>query len=399
MASKGLDSIRKISEMELSGKRVFLRLDLNVPLDNGKILDELRIQAALPSIRYALEKGAKLILCSHLGRPETAGDPSCSLMPVAERLGELLGLEVILVEDPESDAPKALVSSLNSKKIMLLENIRYCEGEKKNDDKLADHLASFTDIYINDAFGASHRAHASIVALASKVSEKGVGLLMEKEIEMLDRLLYNAESPFTAVLGGSKVSDKIGLIENLMDRVDSFIIGGAMSYTFLAAKGVPVGSSRIETEKIGLARDLMERIEGRGKRILLPVDHICVKELKQDANFQETLTNAVEEGWMAVDIGPKSQTMFAGELRVAKSILWNGPMGVYEIKPFDKGSLALARATSQSEAFSVIGGGDSAAVVRASGLADEVSHISTGGGASLEYLQGDTLPGLSALRS
>lgn len=396
--SKGLEGIRKITEIDLKGKRVFMRLDLNVPLDGGQIIDDLRIQAALPSIRYALEQDAKLVLCSHLGRPKEKGDPDCSLLPVAERLGELLGLEVILIDDPESEALTGLLPTVNKRKIILLENIRYASGEKKNDASLADHLAKHMDVYINDAFGACHRAHSSIVALPALIKEKACGLLMEKEIEMLDKALYSAESPYTAVLGGSKVSDKIGLIENLMDKVDNFIIGGAMSYTFLAAKGVPIGSSRIESEKIGLARDLIERIEGRGKKILLPIDHIIVKELKENTEYQTTQTDGVTEGFMAVDIGPKTQSQFAGEIRTAKTLLWNGPMGVYEIEPFNKGSIAVARAFSQSEALSIIGGGDSAAVVRAAGLADEMTHISTGGGASLEYLQGDTLPGLSALR-
>lgn len=396
--SKGLESITRISDLQLAGKKVFLRLDLNVPLDGEKIIDDLRIQAAIPTIKYVLEQDCKLILCSHLGRPKEKGDPACSLIPVAEKLGEILGVEVILVDDPESEAAFGLLPSLNKRKLMLLENIRYASGEKKNDEDFAEHLAKMADVYINDAFGASHRSHSSIVALAKKVPEKAVGLLMEKEIEMLDKVLYSAEAPFTAVLGGSKVSDKIGLIENLMDKVDNFIIGGAMSYTFLAAKGIPVGSSRIESEKIGLARDLMERIEGRGKRILLPIDHVVVKELKENADFRETETDAVPEDFMAVDIGPKTQSLYAGEIRRAKTLLWNGPMGVYEIAPFDKGSNAIARAFSQADALSIIGGGDSAAVVRATGLAEEMTHISTGGGASLEYLQGDALPGLQALR-
>lgn len=396
--SKGLESITRISELDLQSKKVFLRLDLNVPLDGDRIVDDLRIQAAIPTIKYALSQDCKLIICSHLGRPKEKGDPSCSLLPVAQKLGEILGVEVLLVDDPESEAAIGLLPSLSKRKIMLLENIRYAKGEKSNDENFAEHLASYTDIYINDAFGASHRSHASIVSLAKKVPTKSVGLLMEKEIEMLDKILYSAEAPFTAVLGGSKVSDKIGLIENLMDKVDNFIIGGAMSYTFLAAKGVPIGSSRIETEKVGLARDLMERIEGRGKKILLPIDHIVVKELKEAAAFQETPTDGVQEGFMAVDIGPKTQSLYAGEIRRAKSLLWNGPMGVYEIKPFDKGSNAVARAFAQAEAVTIIGGGDSAAVVRATGLADQMTHISTGGGASLEYLQGDALPGLQALR-
>lgn len=394
-----LDGIQKITDIDLKAKKLFLRLDLNVPLDGNRIVDDLRIKAALPTIQYAIEAGAKIMLCSHLGRPKEKGDPSCSLEPVAVHLSELLKKEVVLVEDPEGDGAKALINGLTSNQILLLENIRYASGETKNDEKLAEHFASFVDVYINDAFGASHRAHASIKALAEKVPVKGIGFLMEKELSMLGRLLEKPESPYVAVMGGSKVSDKIDLIQNLMDKVDSFIIGGAMSYTFLAAKGIPVGSSRIESEKIGFARDLIERIEGRGKKILLPVDHIAVKEFKADAQITETPTDAIPEGMMAVDIGPKTRTLFTGEIRQAKTLLWNGPMGVYEMDAFAKGSLQVARAFADSEGFSVIGGGDSAAVVNSTDFADKMDHISTGGGASLEYLQGDDLPGLAALRS
>ena len=394
----GLQGVRRITELELKQKLVFLRLDLNVPLKANEIVDDLRIRAALPTIQYCLDQGAKLILCSHLGRPKEKADPSCSMLPVATRLGELLNKEIVLVEDPEGDGAKALARGLKSNQVLLLENIRYAPGESRNDAKLAEHYASFIDVYINDAFGASHRAHASIVALAQRAKEKAIGFLMEKEIAMLDRLLHAPTLPYVAVLGGSKVSDKIGLIENLLSLVDSFVIGGAMAYTFLAAKGIPVGSSKIEAEKLSLARDLIKRIEGRGKRILLPVDHVVVKEFKGDAASTITPTEAVPEGMMALDIGPKTITLFGGAIRQAHTLLWNGPMGVYEMPAFAHGSLQIAKAFADSEAFSVIGGGDSAAVVAASGLSDKMGHISTGGGASLEYLQGDSLPGIEALR-
>ncbi len=397
--SSGLDRIQGIESLNLKEKRVFLRLDLNVPIEGGIILDDFRIRAALPSIQYLLEKEAKVVLASHLGRPKGQKNPKFSLEPVAERLRDLLEIEILFVEDPDSVAPKSLLSGLKKNQIILLENLRSVEGEEKNSHELAGQLASYVDVYINDAFGASHRAHASIVGLPSLAKEKAIGYLMQKEVEMLDQVLYKAESPFHAVLGGSKVSDKIGLIENLMEKIDCFYIGGAMAYTFLEARGFTLGNSKIEKAKVALAGELLERIESRDKEILLPIDHIIVEELKAGAEYKITDSEVIPDGWMAVDIGPKTRKLYTEKLTAAKTIFWNGPMGVYEIAPFDQGSLSIAEALSQSNATTIVGGGDSAAVTKQSGLEEKMTHISTGGGASLEYLQGSALPGLEVLRS
>ncbi|MFK8137619.1 MAG: phosphoglycerate kinase [Bdellovibrionales bacterium] len=393
-----LNGIQTFEDLELSQKKVFMRLDLNVPIEDGQIKDELRIQAAIPSIQLALEKGAKLVLCSHLGRPKSSEDSQFSLMPVAIRLSEILGIDVNLIDDSESDALNLLLPQLGEKSIALLENARFLAGEKKNDVNLSKQLAKHFDVFINDAFGASHRAHATVVGVPNYVSTKAVGLLMEKELRMLDKMVHSPERPFTAIVGGSKVSDKIGLLENLLDKVDNFIIGGAMAYTFLAAEGFSIGSSRIESDKISLAKDLMDRIKVRDKKILLPVDHIVVEKLEENATYQATQNEIISEGWMAVDIGPKTIIKFSELIKTSKTIFWNGPMGVYEMEAFAKGSISIGKAIASSESFSIIGGGDSAAVVRSANLADSFSHISTGGGASLEFLQGEPLPGIEVLR-
>lgn len=401
MASKTLDGIKSIENFQLEDKRVFLRLDLNVPLNSqGEITDDTRIQAALPTIRYAIDKGAKLILSSHLGRPKGPQDFSkYTLEPVAKALTQLLNKEVILVEEARSHAPKALLAGLKPSQILMLENLRFDPGEEKNDRDFAQWLASFTDIYINDAFGASHRAHASIVAMPELMERKGLGFLMRKEIEMLDRVRLHPEHPFVTVLGGAKVSDKIDVIEVLMDRVDSLIIGGAMAYTFLAAQNIPTGKSLVERDKVKFAAELIERAQGRGKRILLPVDHKITSDIKDTASLKTTNDASIPEGWMGVDIGPKTAQLYAQELKRAKTIFWNGPMGVFETPAFATGTFAVAKAITETTATTVVGGGDSAAAAQASGLADKFSHISTGGGASLEFLQGDKLPGVEALRA
>ncbi|MBX3018999.1 MAG: phosphoglycerate kinase [Bdellovibrionaceae bacterium] len=393
----GLKGIQLISDFDLSGKTVFLRLDLNVPLDNGKITDETRITASLPTIKYALEKGAKLVVASHLGRPKSAGDKKYSMEPVADRLGELLGVEVILIEEPGSDAVKHNLMGLKSNQLILLENLRYNEGETENSESFAQELAAGIQIYINDAFGASHRAHASIEALPRLIPKKGIGFLIEKEVKILDKLIETPEKPYLAILGGSKVSDKMGVIENLIDKVDAFIIGGAMAYTFLKAQGLPVGKSLVETDKLSYAREMLARVEARRKTILLPVDHVCVPSF--DSN--ESLTTAdvaIPEDMMALDIGPKSIRNFEAAIASAKTVFWNGPMGVFERPAFHRGTFAIAEALAKNSGFRIVGGGDSAAAAEASGFADKMTHISTGGGASLEYLQGDKLPGLEVLR-
>lgn len=399
MASKTLEGIKSIENFQLEDKRVFLRLDLNVPLDdNGHITDDTRIQAALPTIRYAIDKGAKIVLASHLGRPKGV-DPKFSLEPVAAALTKILGKEIILVEEPAGEATKALLAGLKPSQIILLENLRYDPGEEKNDREFAQVLASFSDIYINDAFGASHRAHASIVALPELMEKRGLGFLMRKEIEMLDRVRLNPESPFATVMGGAKVSDKIDVIEMLMEKVDSMIIGGAMAYTFLAAQNIPTGSSLVEKDKVRFANELLQRAQVRKKKILLPIDHKITKGIKDTASLKTTDSASIPEGWMGVDIGPKSLALYAQELARAKTIFWNGPMGVFETPEFALGTFGVAKAICESQAVSIVGGGDSAAAAHASGFADRFSHISTGGGASLEFLQGERLPGVEALRA
>ena len=394
-----LEGVRSIEEFELHEKKVFLRLDLNVPIKNGVIQDDTRLEAALPTIRYALEKGAKLIVASHLGRPKGQPNPEMSLEPVAAELGKRLGGEVIFVEAPDSDAPKALMKTLLPGQMILLENLRFTKAETDNDEEFAKDLAAYTDIYINDAFGACHRAHASISGIAGLVKDKGCGFLIKKELEVLEQVLTTSDSPFVAIMGGAKVSDKIDVIENLVDRVDTFLIGGAMAYTFLAAKGFEIGKSLVEKDKIKYAGELIERIEARDKKILIPVDHVVTTDIGAVSKMKNTNTEAIESEFLGVDIGPKTRALYSNEILNSKTILWNGPMGVFETPEFADGTFALANAVAESSAFSVIGGGDSAAAIQKSGQAEKVSHISTGGGASLEFLQGDTLPGLAALRS
>lgn len=397
--SNGLKGIKTVRDFELEGKVVFLRLDLNVPMENGKITDENRITASLPTIQYCMEKGAKLVLASHLGRPKTKEDKEFSLEPVAKRLQDLLSVEVILVEEPDSDAPKHLLQNLKKNQVILLENVRFEEGETKDSIEFAQKIANYSDIYINDAFGASHRAHATIHALPSVMKDKGIGFLIEKEISMLDSLLQNPKRPYLAVMGGAKVSDKIAVIERLMDVVDGFIIGGAMAYTFLKAQGHPVGKSLVENDKLKYAKEMIERIEARDKTILLPVDHVATKGITDTANARVTKDVVISDDELGVDIGPKTLQNYSAALRAAGTIFWNGPMGIFENPAFAKGTFGVAQAIADSEAVKIVGGGDSAAAAEASGFAGKMTHISTGGGASLEYLQGDKLPGLEILRT
>lgn len=397
--ANGLKGIKTVRDFELDGKVVFLRLDLNVPMENGKITDENRITASLPTIKYCMEKGAKLVMASHLGRPKTKEDKEFSLEPVAKRLQTLLDAEVILVEDPDSDAPKHLLQSLKKNQLILLENVRFEEGETKDSVEFAQKIANYTDVYINDAFGASHRAHATIHALPSVMKDKGIGFLIEKEITMLDSLLQNPKRPYLAVMGGAKVSDKIAVIERLMDVVDGFIIGGAMAYTFQKAQGLAVGKSLVENDKLKYAKEMIERIEARNKTILLPVDHIATKGITDTAHAHATRDVTIADDELGVDIGPKTIQNFSAALREAGTIFWNGPMGVFENPAFAKGTFGVAQAIADSNAVKIVGGGDSAAAAEASGFAAKMTHISTGGGASLEYLQGDKLPGLEILRA
>ncbi len=397
--SSGLRGIKTIRDFELSGKTVFLRLDLNVPLEGQTITDETRITASLPTINYCLEKGAKLIVASHLGRPKSADDKKYSLEPVAKRLTELLNREVVLMEEPSSEGVKHILYGNMKNEIICLENLRFDPGEMANSNELAQQWASYTDIYINDAFGACHRAHASIYALAEAMGKKaGIGFLIEKEIKMLDSLMDNPKKPYFAVLGGAKISDKIEVIEKLIDIVDGFIIGGAMAYTFLKAQNVPVGKSLVETDKIKYAKEMIQRVEARQKTMLLPVDHVVSTALDNVANKRITNSAIISENEMGLDIGPQTIKNFTTALSGAATIFWNGPMGVFENKSFSNGTFAVAKAMAESSGVKIVGGGDSAAAAEASGFASQMTHISTGGGASLEYLQGEKLPGIEVLR-
>ncbi len=400
----GLRGIKTIEDFDLKEKRVFIRVDFNVPMEGKgsdlKITDDTRIRAAIPTIRYAMEKGAKIVLASHLGRPESKEDKQYSLEPIAARLGELMEADVILVDDPTSDAPKGLLPGLRPNQLIMLENLRFEKGEVKNSREFALQMAAYTDIYINDAFGASHRAHASIEALAQAVEKKGIGFLIKKEIEMLDILLYEPKTPYMVILGGAKVSDKIPVIENMIDKVDQFFIGGAMAYTFLQAANNSVGNSRVEKDKVSFAREMLKRIEARGKKMLLPIDHVIANDFLAPSEVRTTTDANIPAGFMGMDIGPKTRELYRKELQRAKTVFWNGPMGVFERSEFSKGSFEIAKTLGElTDALTIVGGGDSAAAAEMSGFANQMSHISTGGGASLEYLQGDKLPGLEVLRN
>ena len=401
-SSAGLKGIKTIREFELQGKTVFLRLDLNVPLEGKKITDETRITASLPTINYCLEKGAKLIIASHLGRPKSADDKKFSLEPVALRLSELINREVVLMEEPSSEGVKHVLYGPMKNQVIMLENLRFDPGETENKTELAQHWAGYSDIYINDAFGASHRAHASIYALPEMMQKKGIGFLIEKEIKMLDSLLESPKKPYLAIMGGAKISDKIPVIEKLIDMVDGFIIGGAMAYTFLKAQNISVGKSLVETEKLKYAKEMIARMEARGKTLLLPVDHVVSTEFANVEHKRITTKPSIEENEMGLDIGPQTVKNFTTAIKEAKTVFWNGPMGVFETPEFSAGTFAIAKAMAdnknQKSGLMIVGGGDSAAAAEASGYADEMSHISTGGGASLEYLQGEKLPGLEILR-
>ncbi|MEM0531373.1 phosphoglycerate kinase [Zongyangia sp. HA2173] len=387
---------KSIEDIDVAGKKVLARCDFNVPLKDGVITNDKRIVAALPTIKYLVDHKARLILCSHLGRPKGEFKPEFSLAPVAKRLSELLGQEVKMAKDVIGPDAKKLASELKDGEVMLLENVRYHAEETKNDPAFAKELASMAEIYVNDAFGACHRAHASTAGVAAYLPAV-CGYLMQKEINFIGGALANPKRPFVAILGGAKVSDKIGVITNLLDKVDTLVIGGGMAYTFMKAQGHSIGTSICEDDKLDLARQILADAEKKGVKLLLPIDNNAGDKFDENCNEQIVNSDDIPDGWMGMDIGPKSIELFCDAVKGAGTVIWNGPMGVFEFEKFAKGTLAVAKAVADSGAVSIIGGGDSVAAVTKLGFADKMSHISTGGGASLEFMEGKVLPGIDCL--
>ena len=390
---------RSIRDLALKGRRVFIRVDFNVPLKNGVIGDDTRIRESLPTVKFALDAGAEyVVLASHLGRPKGKPNPEMSLEPVAKRASELLGKPVAFAKDCIGAEAERAVASAPAGGVVLLENLRFHAEEEKNDPAFAKSLAALADVYVNDAFGAAHRAHASVDAIVRVVPEAAAGLLMEKELEYLGQALENPARPFVAILGGAKVSDKIDVIENFLTRVDRLLIGGAMAYTFFKAQGKPVGKSLVEDDKLDAARDIMSRAKARGLQLLLPTDHVVADKLDATAKTETMSVDSAAIGdRMGLDIGPQTASAYAAALRDAKTVVWNGPMGVFEIDAFAKGTIAVAEAVASVTGVTIVGGGDSIAAIKKAGVADRITHISTGGGASLEFLAGETLPGVAVL--
>lgn len=392
-------AIKIINELELAGKRVFIRVDFNVPQDKKtrEIKDDTRIRAALPTLNHAIENDAKVILASHLGRPKGRRVPEMTLMPVAERLSELISKDVIFPDDCIGDGVRKNAQELEEGQVLLLENLRFHPEEEANSAVFSEKLASLCDVYVNDAFGTAHRAHASTAGMVGYVKEKAAGFLMEKEIKFLGRLLENPERPFIAILGGAKVSDKIALIENLLTKVDAVLICGGMAYTFLKANKIEVGKSLLEEDKIKTARKLLDRARVKNIKLLLPKDHVVAPELAEGVSSQVVPESGIPVDQTALDIGPATIEAFKEEIMKAGTIFWNGPAGAFETEPFGRGTVEIARAVAESGAMSVVGGGDSTAAVKKAGVADRIDHISTGGGASLEFVEGKKLPGIAAL--
>ena len=389
---------KTVRDIDVNGKKVIVRCDFNVPQDsNGKITDDRRIVSALPTINYLIENNAKVILMSHLGRPKEGYDPKYSLKPVAKRLSELLGKKVLFAEDKEVVGENAIkyTNEMKNGDVVLLENVRFVKTETKNDLDFAKKLASLADIFVNDAFGTAHRANSSTVGIANYLPAVA-GFLIEKETSIMGKALDNPERPFVAILGGAKVSDKIGVINNLLDKVDKLLIGGGMAYTFLKAKGMNVGKSLLEEDKVELAKEMMKKAKEKGVKLLLPIDNVAAKEFKADAQWK-VFEGGMPDDYEGLDIGPKTIKLFEDELKGAKTVVWNGPMGVFEMPAFAVGTKKIAEALANLNATTIIGGGDSAAAVEQLGFADKMTHISTGGGASLEFLEGRELPGIAAL--
>ncbi|EDZ51923.1 phosphoglycerate kinase [Bacillus cereus AH1134] len=388
---------KSIRDVDLKGKRVFCRVDFNVPMKEGKITDETRIRAALPTIQYLVEQGAKVILASHLGRPKGQVVEEMRLTPVAARLGELLGKDVKKADEAFGPVAQEMVAAMNEGDVLVLENVRFYAGEEKNDAELAKEFAALADIFVNDAFGAAHRAHASTAGIADYLPAVS-GLLMEKELDVLGKALSNPERPFTAIIGGAKVKDKIGVIRHLLDKVDNLIIGGGLAYTFVKALGHEIGLSLCEDDKIELAKEFMQLAKEKGVNFYMPVDVVITEEFSETATTKIVGIDSIPSNWEGVDIGPKTREIYADVIKNSKLVVWNGPMGVFEMTPFAEGTKAVGQALVDAEdTYSVIGGGDSAAAVEKFGMADKMSHISTGGGASLEFMEGKELPGVVCL--
>ena len=388
---------KTIEDINVTGKRVLVRCDFNVPLQNGVITDENRLVGALPTIKYLIEKGAKVILCSHLGKPKGEPKPELSLAPVAKRLSEMLGQEVVFAADDNvvGENAKSAVADMKDGDVVLLQNTRYRKEETKNEENYSKELASLADVFVNDAFGTAHRAHCSTVGAGQFLQERACGYLIQKELKFLGEAVSNPVRPFTAILGGSKVSDKIAVINQLLEKVDNLIIGGGMAYTFLKAQGYEIGTSLCEDDRLDYAKEMIAKAEANGVRFLLPVDHRIASEFK-DVEATVTEDQNIPAGFMGLDIGPKTEALYADAVKDAKTVVWNGPMGCFEMPNFAHGTEAVAKALAETDATTIIGGGDSAAAVNILGYGDKMTHISTGGGASLEFLEGKELPGVAA---